>query len=88
MNKYQVLFSNTTSKELRQLPGNELRRVYERTKELENDPRPVGGKKLTGKKEDLWRIRVGDYRVIYSIDDAVFIVDIRRIGHRKDIYER
>ena len=44
--------------------------------------------KLAGEKEDLWRLRVGDYRIIYTINDTIFIVDIRRIGHRRDIYNK
>ncbi|MGQ0738021.1 MAG: type II toxin-antitoxin system RelE family toxin [Bacteroidota bacterium] len=47
---------------------------------------PGGVKKLKGEKEDLYRIRSGDYRIIYSIEDKIRIVDIRKIGHRKDIY--
>lgn len=46
-----------------------------------------GEKKLEGKKEEIWRIRVGDYRIIYLIEDTIKIVEIRKIGHRKDIYE-
>jgi mRNA interferase RelE/StbE len=88
MNKYQVVFSKTATKELRQLPQVEVQRVFQKAKELENNPRPPGSKKLVGEKEDLWRIRIGNYRIIYTVDDAVFIVDIRRIGHRKDVYDR
>jgi mRNA interferase RelE/StbE len=53
---------------------------------LANNPRPNGSKKLVSQKETLWRIRVGDYRIIYSIEDVLKILEIRRIGHRKDIY--
>jgi len=54
---------------------------------LAENPRPSGVKKLKGISEDLYRIRSGDYRVIYSISDQIRIVDIRKIGHRKDIYK-
>jgi mRNA interferase RelE/StbE len=87
MKKYQVLVSKVAARELRQLPNQEIKRVFAKSKELESDPRPPGSKKLVGEKEDLWRIRVGDYRIIYTIDDVVAIVDIRRIGHRRDIYK-
>lgn len=86
MNKYKIFFSKTAAKELRHLPADELKRVYNKAKELENDPRPVGCKKLGGEKEELWRVRSGNYRIIYSIDDTVFIIDIRRVGHRQNIY--
>lgn len=88
MNKYRVVFSKMAAKELRRLPNEQLKRVYAKSKELETNPRPAGCKKLIGEKEDIWRVRVGDYRILYSIDDTVFIVDIRRIGHRKDVYNR
>ncbi len=54
---------------------------------LASDPRPAGSKKLKDSEEDLWRIRVGDYRIIYLIDDQIRIVNIRKVGHRKDVYE-
>jgi mRNA interferase RelE/StbE len=50
------------------------------------NPRPVGNKKLKGEYQDFYRIRIGGYRVIYPIEDKIRTVDIRQIGHRKDIY--
>lgn len=88
MKKYEVLFSRVAAKELRHLPNEDIKRVYAKAKELENNPRPVGCKKLVGEKEDLWRVRVGDYRIVYTINDTIFIVDVRRIGHRRDIYNK
>jgi len=88
MKKYQVVFSKMAAKELRHLPNEEIRRVYAKSKELETDPRPSGCKKLVGEKEELWRIRVGDYRIIYTINDTISIVDIRPIGHRRDVYNK
>ena len=49
-------------------------------------PRPSGCKKISGMREVLWRVRVGDYRVIYAVDDAIRVVEVRRVGHRGDIY--
>ena len=88
MSRYTIVFSKPATKDLRNLPNAELQKIYSKIKLLEEDPRPDGCKKLSGEKEDLWRIRIGDYRVIYSIDDKVTIVDIRRIGHRREIYDR
>jgi mRNA interferase RelE/StbE len=65
----------------------QLKRLINSIKNLENNPRPQGCKKLSGLSEDLWRIRVGDYRIIYSINESIKIIDIRKIGHRKNIYE-
>lgn len=54
---------------------------------LTNNPRPLGCKKLKGKHSEYWRIRIGNYRVIYDINDEVRIIDIKDVGHRKDIYD-
>jgi mRNA interferase RelE/StbE len=53
---------------------------------LAGDPKPAGGKKLRGHK-DLWRIRAGDYRVVYIIDDANALVSITRVAHRREVYK-
>jgi len=63
-----------------------LQRIFARIEALADTPRPPGCKKLRGTR-DLWRIRIGDYRAIYQIDDARHIVEIRAVGDRKDIYE-
>lgn len=65
-----------------------FRKISQEINKLEHNPRPHGVKKLKGKREVLWRIRVGDYRVIYSIEDVVKIVEIRRFGRRRDVYEQ
>ena len=54
---------------------------------LAENPRPPGVKKLKGKQETFYRIRTGDYRVIYLIEDEIQVVEVTRIGHRKDIYK-
>lgn len=85
MRKYSVVVSKSAEKELNGLPANVILRVIEIIKSFEQNPRPIGCKKLRGYK-DLWRIRIGVYRVVYSIDDKILIVDIRRVEHRKGIY--
>jgi len=64
-----------------------VERVLPKIRELACNPRPVGCKKLHGYK-DRWRIRVGNYRLIYRISDAAKSVDITRIAHRKQVYEQ
>jgi mRNA interferase RelE/StbE len=64
-----------------------LKKILSAIEALVENPRPAGVKKLKGKGENLWRIRVGDYRVIYLIDNTVRIVNIRKIGHRRDVYD-
>lgn len=83
---YKVIVSKTASRELADLPSQAVNRIVPAIKKLGEDPRPAGCKKLKG-GQDAWRIRIGDYRVIYIIDDVIRIVDVRSVGHRKDIYE-
>ena len=87
MTEYLVTFAASARKELRDLPSEAIGRLLPKIRELSNNPRPVGCKKLKGFK-DRWRIRVGDYRVVYAIDDGGKVVDITRIAHRKEVYER
>lgn len=83
---YRVVVSKTAFKELYNLPADAVNRIVPAIKKLGEDPRPAGCKKLKG-PQDNWRIRIGDYRVIYSIDDVIRIVDVRGVGHRKDVYD-
>ena len=85
---YKIVFVRSAEKELEKLPLAILRKISPEIEKLEYNPRPHGVKKLKGKRELLWRIRVGDYRIIYSIEDVIKIVEIRRVGHRKDVYEK
>lgn len=84
---YAIRFKKSAEKELEKLPGHAIKRVGKAIESLAENPRPIGAKKLEGQKEALWRIRIGDYRIIYFIEDVIKIVEIRRIGHRKDIYQ-
>ena len=83
---YKILISKSAERELDYFSENILVRVLKSIRKLEINPRPAGCKKLKGNDETLYRIRTGDYRIIYSIDDEILIVDIRKVGHRKDIY--
>ena len=83
---YKVVVSKSAEKELSVLPKQIVERIVIILLSLEQNPRPAGCKKLKGFR-NLWRIRVGDYRIIYSIDDVVLLVDVREIRNRKDIYK-
>ncbi|MGZ3777536.1 MAG: type II toxin-antitoxin system RelE family toxin [Mucilaginibacter sp.] len=85
---YKVAIAKKAFKELAALPVKVNAQIVEAIDDLKENPRPTGCKKLKGESEDIWRIRVGDYRILYFIDDPIRIVEIRRIGHRKDIYNR
>lgn len=84
---YKVTVKKSAAKAIAQLPKSINNRLIPQIKQLGEDPRPSGAKKLRG-AEDLWRIRVGDYRVIYSIEDTIMIVDVIQVAHRKDIYRK
>ena len=85
MPKYSVRFVRSARKELDELPDAALQRVFPKIEALAENPRPPGCKKLRG-ATDLWRIRVGNYRVVYQVADAVLLVEIRAVGGRKDVY--
>jgi mRNA interferase RelE/StbE len=73
-------------KELEKLPAKMIQRILVKLEALEEDPRPDGCKKLKRGRQE-WRIRVGEYRVVYVIDDAKLRVSVTRIRHRSDAYE-
>ena len=84
---YKITIKKTANKELNSLPNKIAAKIVQAVYGLGRNPRPQGSKKLKGTYEPLWRIRIGDYRVIYIIDDVIKIVDIQKVGHRKDIYD-
>ena len=86
MKVYQVVIGKLATKELKKLPKKEVQRIFPKIKNLSTQPRPEGCKKLKSQTEDLWRIRVGDYRVIYEVFDALVLVEVQRVAHRKDVY--
>lgn len=86
MPEYTITFARSARKEIEALDEKIVNRIFPKIEVLSKEPRPAGCRKLTGNK-NLWRIRVGDYRVVYSIDDENNIVDIIAVRHRKDAYE-
>jgi len=84
MKEYAVLILRRAQKELARLPGGAYENVRDAIRALGQNPRPPGCLKLTGR--DGWRIRVGDYRVIYEIDDEQETVTVLHVGHRRDVY--
>ncbi len=84
--KYAVLLEKRAEKELKKLPSVILIQVDKRIHSLMSEPRPNDVKKLKGKEKDGWRIRVGEYRVLYRIDDSIQEVKIYRIKHRKEAF--
>lgn len=85
--KYSIVFAPAALRQLRKLPKPDQKRIVREIEILEDDPRPHGIKKLQG-TDNLWRIRIGDYRVVYEIQNAKLIVLVLRIAHRKDVYRK
>ncbi len=83
---YHVEYTPRARHELAALPHEVQRRIVPKINALALDPRPPGSKKLRG-YTDRWRIRVGDYRVIYDVFDKELRVLVVKIGHRSDVYE-
>ncbi len=82
--RFQIILPKSVQKELDRLPDEITRRILTRLAGLETNPRPADVKKLTGR--DAWRIRVGDYRVIYEIHDRILQIIVITVGHRREIY--
>jgi mRNA interferase RelE/StbE len=84
MEKYKLTFKKSVTKDLRSISKQDLKRIIERFDELTNNPRPVGCEKLSG--QERYRIRQGDYRIIYEIRDDVLVVVVVKVGHRREVY--
>jgi len=82
---YIVFIEKSAQKDLAKIPRKDQNRIIKSIEELSRNPRPVKSKKLIGR--DAWRIRVGNYRVIYEIHDEKLLILIVVIGHRKNIYK-
>ncbi len=82
---YRVLLERAAEKDLKRLSADVHDRVISAIQALARNPRPPGCRKLAGTKND-WRIRVGDYRVIYEIADEIRIVRVNRVRHRREVY--
>lgn len=85
MADYSITFARSARKELEALPNSLIARIFPKIEALVIEPRSLSCKKLQG-NTNLWRIRVGDYRVVYLIDDVAEVVDIVRIKHRREVY--
>lgn len=85
MSNYKINLKKSALKELHKLPNKEVIRISILIANLAIDPRPNGCKKLKGYK-NLWRVRSGNYRLIYSIEDEILVIEILEVVNRKDAY--
>lgn len=83
---YTILYRATVAKELRKIPKGDLRRIIEKIESLKNDPYPSGAVKLHG-SSNLFRIRFGDYRILYEVGSKELTILVIKIGHRREVYK-
>jgi len=84
---YEVYLERSAENDLKRLPASTFQHILPQIKSLAKNPRPHGCHKITGSKSD-WRIRIGDYRVIYEIEEETKAVRIMRVRHRREVYRR
>jgi mRNA interferase RelE/StbE len=84
MESYKILIKRSAVRELAEIPRKNLEKIVRRVRDLEQDPRPFGCRKLSGK--DKYRLRQGDHRIVYAVDDSRRIVEVYKIGNRREVY--
>jgi len=84
MARYEVRVGASVAKDLRGVPRADVRRILTRMEGLRDDPRPPGSQKLSG--DERYRVRQGNYRIVYSIMDELLVVEVIKIGHRREVY--
>lgn len=86
MATYSIEFRKSVEKELRAVPKKDQIRILRRISELADEPRPAGCKKLSG--QERYRLRQGDYRILYEIEDDRLIITVVKVGDRREVYRR
>lgn len=84
MASYSLEIKRSAAKELAQVPPKDRGRIVARIQALADEPRPVGAEKLSG--QERYRVRQGDYRILYEIEDQILRIMVVKIGHRRDVY--
>ncbi|MFH2058173.1 MAG: type II toxin-antitoxin system RelE/ParE family toxin [Pseudomonadota bacterium] len=84
MAEYEIFFRESVYKDFRKIPKKDLQKILSKIQSLSLDPRPSGSEKLTG--QEFFRIRQGNYRILYSIQDNQLTIWVIKVGHRKGIY--
>ena len=84
MEKYRIEIKRSAAKEIEHLPRRDIQAVMAKIHALADDPRPHGCQKLSGQVK--YRVRCGDYRILYTIEDGILMVLVVMVGHRKDVY--
>lgn len=84
MEKYKIEIKESAVKELNSIPRKDLKKIVQKIRSLSDNPRPNGCVRLSGRER--YRIRQGDYRILYSIENEILVVYVIKIGHKKEVY--
>jgi mRNA interferase RelE/StbE len=84
MARYELRFKASVAKDLRGIPRADVQGIVERIETLRDDPRPPGCEKLSA--QERYRLRPGDYRIPYTVMDAEVVVEVVKVGHRREVY--
>ncbi len=84
MARYELRFKPSVARDLRDIPHADVRRILARIDTLGDDPRPPGSEKLSA--QERYRLRQGNYRILYTVADVEVVVEIVKVGHRREIY--
>jgi mRNA interferase RelE/StbE len=82
--KFDLVFKESVSKDLKDIPKQDIQRILERIDSLREEPRPPGSVKLSGK--EYYRVRQGNFRIIYEIQNTQLVVIVIKVGHRREVY--
>jgi mRNA interferase RelE/StbE len=86
MGRYRILFRKSVARDLRRIPNRDLRKILGKIESLSEDPRPLVSEKVSG--QERYRLRQGNYRIIYEICDDEVVVVVVKVGHRRNVYQR
>ena len=88
MTRYRIEFDRRVKKDFKAVPPKQIIRIKAAIADLADNPNPTGAKKLKGQNRDYFRIRVGDFRVVYTIENDILLIIVIRIGHRRELYKK
>ena len=86
MARYNLVVKPSVTRDVKGIPSPDLKRILGRIEALRDDPRPPGSVKLSGM--EYYRVRQGDYRIVYEIQDDILVIVVVKIGHRREIYRK
>ena len=84
MAPYEIVFKKSVSKDLKKIPKKDVLKILKVIRSLAENPRPSGVKKLSGQEK--YRLRQGDYRILYAIEDDKLVITVVKVGNRRDVY--